>query len=155
MPEEKTITWEVHTHEHRERSSDWYWTLGTLGIVGAALAVWFNNGLLAIILLVGAGSIGFLASRGPREHMIRINTRGIIIDGTMYAYPTIHSFWVEEDADPPRLFLTTGGILMPHLALPLDSRAQGDEVRAHLRDYVKEEEQEPHMGEHLAEIFGL
>ena len=155
MPEEKTIVWEVRTHEHKERSTDWYWTLGTLAVVGAGLSVWFGNGLLAIILLIGAGSIGYLAARGPREHTVRISEKGISIDGTLYTFPTIISFWVEEDTDSPRLFLTTSGILQPHLSLPLDSRSQGNDVRAHLIKYIKEEEQEPHMGEHLAEIFGL
>ncbi len=155
MPEGKKISWDVVTHEHRERSSDWYWTLGTLGVVGAGVSLWFSNGLFAIILLLGAGSIGYLAARGPREHSIHIDEKGIKIDGTLYAFKSIRSFWVEEGVEFPRLFLTTSGVLSPHLAIPLDSPAQGRDVREHLREFVKEEEQETHIGEHLAEIFGL
>ncbi|MBX4191962.1 hypothetical protein KW798_00540 [Candidatus Parcubacteria bacterium] len=155
MPEEKHITWEVKTHMHREHSTDWYWALGTFGVVGAGLSIWFGNGLLAIILLVGTLSIGVLAARGPRDHIVRIDTRGISIDGTMYNFSTIHSFWVERDGETPRLFLTTNSLLMPRVSLPLDSHEQGQLVRDHVRDFVKEEEQHPHMGEHLAEIFGL
>lgn len=155
MPEEKHITWEVSTHEHRERSNDWFWALGTFALVGSALAVWFGNGLLAIILILGTGSIGYLALRGPRTHTVRIGKRGITIDGTLYTYPTIHSFWVEHDTAKPLLLLTTNAVLTPRISLPLDSQTQGEEVRVHLREFVKEEEQEPHLGEHLAEVFGL
>ena len=155
MPEEKTITWEVKTHVHRERSNDWYWTLGAFAIIGAGISFWLQNPLLAIVLVLGASSIAYLAIRGPREHLIRVGSRGISIDGTLYAYPTIRSFWVEHDVEHPRLLFTTTGILIPHLSLPLDSKQQGNDVRDHLREFLKEEEQEPHLGEHLAEIFGL
>lgn len=155
MPEEKNIAWEVRTHEHREHSNDWYWTLGALAIAGAGLSVWLGNFLLAIIIMVGAGSIGYLSMRGPREHMIHVDVRGLIIDGTRYPFSSILSFWIEQESEYPRLLLTTNAILNPRITIPLDSKEQGEQVRAHLRTYIKEEEQNPHMGEHLAEIFGL
>jgi hypothetical protein len=63
------MVWSVITHEHRERTTDWYWALGLVAIAGAVASVFFGNTLLAIIILLGAGSIGFLAIRGPREHI--------------------------------------------------------------------------------------
>ncbi len=149
------ISWHVQTHEHRERSSDWYWALGLLGLVGAGLSIFFGNVLLAIILVVGAGSIGLLAARGPREHEVKIDRRGITLDGTLYPYPAVQSFWVEEEAGEPKLFLTTNNLLMPHISVPLDSAAHAGQVRAYLRGYLEEEEQWEHFGENVARLLGL
>ena len=154
MDEGQAISWQVTTHEHKERSADWYWALGLLALAGAALSVFFGDVLLAIILVIGAGSIGVLAARGPREHAVRVDSRGLSLDGTLYRYPAVQSFWVEP-GEVPRLLVTTNGIFSPQLIVPLDNATRGANVRALLRKYAEEEEQAPHLGEHLAELFGL
>jgi hypothetical protein len=100
MPEgNQEMSWSVITHEHKEHSVDWYWALGVLALAGAVLSVFFGNLLLAVIILLGAGSRwAYLVARGPREHEVKIDDRGLMIDGTRYPYSSIHSFWVEHDA---------------------------------------------------------
>jgi hypothetical protein len=156
MPgEREELVWSVTTHEHRERSTDWYWGLGVLALAGAAASIFFGNVLLAVIIAIGSISIGYLAARGPREHLIRIDARGLSVDGTRYKWDSVMSFWIERDAEQPRLFFTMRGLIMPYVSFELDDRAQGEAVHAHLRKHVEEVEQGPHLGEHLAEIFGL
>jgi len=161
---EQTISWSVSTHTHQERSPDWYWAFGLLGVAGIGVSIFFANYLLALILLVGMGSIGILMARGPRDHTVRIDKRGVAIDGTLYPFRTIKSFWVdieEQSEDYPtyepraRLFLTTSGILAPHITVPLDHADHARQVREYMRQIVKEEEQHPHFAEHVAEILGL
>lgn len=149
------MSWSVMTHQHRERSTDWYWGLGVLALAGAAAAIFFGNVLFAIIIVMGASSIGFLAARGPREHAIKMDDRGLSVDGTRYPWTAVHSFWVEHDEETPYLFITMRGAFSPRIMVELDSRQQGDDVREHLRQRVAQEEQGPHIGERLANIFGL
>jgi hypothetical protein len=157
MPEAQgqTIAWTVITHVHKERTTDWYWGLGVIAIVGAALSIWLGNILFALIIIVGAGSIGALLARGPREHGVRIDNRGIAIDGTLYPFKSLKSFWVDRHPDDPRLYLMTQGIMTPHIMLPLEGVAQADQIHSVLKRVVEEKEQQPHFGEHLAELFGL
>lgn len=162
MVEEQVISWNVDTHTHRERSNDWYWGLGLVAGAGALVAIFFGNVLFAVILVISAVSIGVLAARGPREHSVRIDARGISVDGTLYRFNTLRSFWVDEEREGmpeekrhPHLYVSTGGVVAPHFTLPLEGRAQAEQVRSFLRKYVKEEEQGPHFGEHIAELFGL
>lgn len=153
-PQEQGISWHVETHEHKDHSTDWYWALGLLALAGAALSIFFGNILLAVILLVGGGSIGLLVARGPREHIVHLTQKGLSLDGTLYSYKNIENFWVEE-GENPRLLLTTAGMLHPQLVVPLLSSVRAASVRAYLRRFVEEEEQHPHLGERLAELFGL
>ncbi len=149
------MVWTVTTHEHRERSTDWYWALGVGALAVAVVSIFLGNLLFAVVVVLGAGSIGFLAARGPREHLVKIDERGVSIDGSRYAYESIMSFWVEHDTPTPHLFLTLRGVVNPHFSLALDDEEQARAVREHLQNHVKEAEQGPHIGEHLAEIFGL
>lgn len=155
QPQEEIIAWEVLTHVHRERTNDWYWALGLTAVVAAALSIWLGNLLFGILILLCAGSIGALAMRGPREHMVEIDSRGISVDGTLYPYQTIKSFWVDANPEYPRLFLTTGGVIMPHMALPLDDADHAHTVHDYLAPRLEEVEQEPHLGEHIAHMLGL
>lgn len=147
--------WTVETHTHKERTNDWYWGLGVIAVAGVVASVFFGNGLLAIIIGIGALSIGFLVARGPREHTVKIHRRGISVDGTLYRYSSVQSFWVEHDMSHPHLFLSMEGFVTPRFSFPLTSESQGEQIRNYLKPLVKEEEQGPHLGEHLAEIFGL
>jgi len=154
-PQGHTISWEVLTHVHQERTNDWYWALGLSAVVAAGLSIWLGNLLFGIVIILCAGSVGFLAARGPREHTVALDTRGLTVDGTMYPYRSLKSFWVDQDPEYPRLFITTHGIITPHMTLPLNDEDHAREVRAYLHPRLEEVEQEPHLGEHLAELMGL
>src|SRR6185312_13761817 len=97
MAAEQEILWHVLTHEHKEHTTDWYWALGLLTIVGVAASIYFGNLLLALILIIGAGSIMILKIRGPREHQVRVDARGLTLDGTVYPWKSLHSFWVNDN----------------------------------------------------------
>jgi hypothetical protein len=157
MAPEQEIVWHVLTHEHKEHTADWYWALGLLTLVGAGLSMYFGNLLLALILIIGAGSIVMLKIRGPREHQVRVDQRGITLDGTVYPWKSIHSFWVNDDEarGGPCIYLTTHSLLTPRVTVPLDSKEHAAQVRAYVKRYAEEEEQWPHFGEHLAELLGL
>ena len=154
MAEDSGISWRVDTHEHQERSNDWYWGLGLVTLAGAGLAVFFGNTLFAVIILLGLGSLGVLIARGPREHEVRVTSRGLHMDGTLYRWRSVDSFWVEENREP-HLLVTTQGILHPQLIIPIGDINRARNVREYLKRIVKEEEQEPHLGHHVAQMFGL
>ncbi len=158
----ETITWRIETHEHKERSTDWYWGVGLLAVIGIGVSIYFMNILLAIILAMGVVSLFILAARGPREHDVTLSPRGVDIDGTLYRYPTIHSFWVSiedpeiEEIEPRvRLFLTTAGYINPRIMVPLDDVDHAELVRDYLLNHLEEVEQEPHFAEHIAELLGV
>jgi hypothetical protein len=154
-PQGHTISWEILTHVHKERTNDWYWALGLTAVVAAALSIWLGNLLFGVVILLCAGSMGMLAARGPREHGVALDARGLTVDGTLYPYRSLKSFWVDTDPEYPRLFITTHGVITPHMALPLNDEDHAKEIRAYLRSRLEEVHQEPHLGEHLAELIGL
>lgn len=152
---EQDLSWHVASHRVRERTNDWYWGLGAITLLGALGSIFFGNTLLAVVIVLGGGSIGFLSSQAPREHTVHLGPRGITIDGTRYPYSAVHSFWVEQDEQNARLFVSMNGVVTPHFSLYLSDEVEADRVRAYLKKHVLEMEQGPQAGEHLADIFGL
>lgn len=149
------LTWHVASHTGRPHSNDWYWGLGGIALVGAIACITFGNFLLAIIITLGAFTVGYLAVQRPREHVISLTSTGIAIDGTVYSYANVRSFWVEHVEKNARLYVSMKGVLVPHFSIYLADNIQGDEVRAFLAQHVQEVEQGPQFGDRVAEIFGL
>ena len=153
------IAWVVHTHEHRERSVDWYWAFGLIAIVGAVLALFFGDVLFAIVIILGVGSVLWLAARGPRTHWVRVDARGLSMDGTLYKWSAVTSFFVEpvepEQGKKGRLLVTTTGLMHPQLVIPVEDDTRARNLRTMMSKFAQEEEQEPHVGVHLAELLGL
>ncbi len=154
MAEDPGISWHVETHEHKERSIDWYWGLGLVALAAAALSIFFGNTLFALIIGLAAISIGILIARGPREHVVSVSPRGFSLDGTLYRWSGIQSFWITQEREP-HLLLTTQGVLHPQLVIPIGDPGRIQNLRAYLRRFCAEEEQEAHLGHHVASIFGL
>lgn len=149
------LSWQVLTHVHKERSADWYWALGLFAVLGSGISIYFNNILLVFILVIGAACIGFLTARGPREHNVHVDNRGVTVDGTLYPYTSIHSFSVGgHEGQAQSLVLSVSSLLMPHITLPLEGMSP-DVVRMTMRRYCKEEVYQPRIIDSLAEIAGL
>ncbi len=164
------IRWHVATHEHRERSNDWYWGFGIIALIAVGACIYFGNYLFAVILGLATLSIGLLLWRGPREHEIHVHPRGITLDGTLYPYDSLQSFWVhvENPYDykipeelhaefEPRahLLLSTHSYVHPRMAIPLADLDHAQEVRDYLAEFLEEVEQDRHLTEHIAEALGL
>ena len=148
------IGWRAPTHEKGERTTDWYWALGIIGVCGAVAAVLLGNLLFAIIIAVGALSLGVLAAREPREHDVRIDERGITVDGDLYVWENLQSFWMAPGRNADRLFVTTGGIVHPHLVLPIHEPADSQDVYDYVSYFLPEEESHS-LGTLAAELLGL
>ena len=154
MAEDQGISWHVETHLEQERSTDWYWGLGLIALAAIGLSIFLGNYLLAVILLLGAGSLATLIARGPREHEVKLSPRGVSLDGTLYPWQNVESFWVEE-AREAHLLVTTKGILHPQLVLPLLDSNRAQNVRTYARRFAKEIEQEAHLGHQVVLMLGL
>ncbi len=150
------FSWEALSHEHTERSNDWYWALGVLVLAGATIAVLLNNPLFAVIILLGGFSLGMLASRPSKTYRIEIDSRGITIDENLYLFRSLDSFWVDDETREhvPHLIVASRGLLTPQLILPLID-VDGEQVRDFLIKYLEEKEQYESPLTRVAELFGF
>lgn len=157
MPDAPVVlSWQAPTHEFTERSPDWFWALGLLGVAGAITSILFSNYLLALIIGLGAVCMAILALRPPRMCKIDVSAAGIRVDHALYPMRVLKSFWVDEISRPiPQLIVATSSILNPVLVLPLEEHVSPERVRTEMIKLLPEEEQYESALSHLATLFGL
>lgn len=114
--------WHAKGYASDEKSADWYWALGIVGIALIIVCVLFNNALLALVVLAAGIAIALQAAKRPRIHRFAIIDTGILIDNHLYKYDDMLHFSVLEYLDetvPPALSIKTRHFLAPHLLIPI------------------------------------
>lgn len=156
MPHEASgvLRWEAYEHEHIERDSNWFWALGVIAVSGALTAILFGNFLFALVILLGATTIGLIARKPPDFHEFELNPKGIRIGQAFHPYDTVISFWVDEELEQPLLLVDTTTIMSPNLIIPIGDHHPED-IREYLRPYAKEVPMKEPLAHKILEFFGF
>ncbi len=152
----ENIAWEAAEHEFRERTADWFWTLGIITVSGALTSLILGNFIFSVVILLSGFALFLFGTRKPSVHRFELSERGIRIGVKLYPYLTLRSFWVEDQHAhlKPKLLIKSKKPFVPHLVIPL-----GDfdplRVREHLLQHLEEEEQREPLAHHLFEWLGF
>ena len=114
--------WEAVGYVFEEKGADWYWALGIIAVAAAVASILFGNVILALLIVVAAGTLALTTLKRPQLHQFRITDLGVMIDENLYEYDRIVSFSVLEYLDPERpaaLSIHTRYPLAPHLLIPI------------------------------------
>ena len=150
------VAWSAHEHDHYEKTPDWYWGLGLLVLVLTIGAIFFNNVLLAILILLGGVMVGVYASRHPDRYEFALTPRGVIIHNKLYPYKTLESFWI-DDIHPhatPKLLLKSTKTFMPLIVVPLED-VDLELIHVYLNRHLPEVEKAEPLAHKLFELVGF
>jgi len=157
MKGSKKISWEAADHIKTERNTDWYWIVGIIGIGITILAIYFNNVLFGLLILIGVFVIFIQSHAEPKMQNYEINRKGIVVGETLYPYSSLESFWVidEDGWDRDRMLIKSQKTFMPIIVLPLGENSSPDEIRDYLLEYLDEEQIEEGFLDKLAIVLGF
>ncbi|GMU73824.1 MAG: hypothetical protein AMXMBFR44_0230 [Candidatus Campbellbacteria bacterium] len=148
------LSWEALEYEHKPRNADWFWGLGIIAGGGIILSIIFGNLLFGLVIAIGAVALGLHALRHPNMVQYEITDRGIMINATLFPYPTLQSFWIHEHIIPNQLILTSKKVAMPHIIMQLQG-VSSDEVREKLSQYLHEAEVHETFSDRLLALLGF
>ena len=138
---EPRLTWSVEEYPHKEKGADWYWALGIIAVIGAALSVVYGNILFAVIIVLGGAMLGYYALRRPQVIRISISDEGIAIDDYLYPFDTLKGFNVEEHQLGSYLLIESSRSLIPVTSIPLPAEGLDFQaLRELLRTRIEEKE---------------
>lgn len=151
------LSWETLDHIKENKSSDWFWIIGIIAIAGAVLAIFFNNILLGLIILLSAfASFMFVNTPGKLENY-ELNKKGVRIGETLYPYKTLKSYCVidEDGFDRDRILIKSEKLFMPILIIPLGNEVSVDETNDFLEQYIEKEEMTEPPTYHIMSWLGF
>ncbi len=132
----QTIAWQMHEFHHTPKSADWYWALGIISLAAAIAAVFLGNILFAIIILLGAFTLGMHGNVPPKVHVYQLSRRGVAVEKNLYPFETLESFWIEEfDHKAHQILVKSKKFFMPYVVMPLSPDMDLDEIRHFFLDH--------------------
>lgn len=151
------IIWETHEYLYQEKTTDWYWGVGVLGITLAILAIIFGNALLAVLIIVGGITLCLFGAQRPKHVRFEVNHSGLMIDRTLYPYKTLQSFWVEDNRHHgihSKVFFQSRRMVTPIIVILLED-VEPEHLRDFLLDHLPESEHTDSFSQKLLEYFGF
>lgn len=158
MIHDETIefSWNTYEYEHREKSTDWYWALGILVVVGAVIAFITKNFLFGFLLLLGGFMIGLFAGKKNDPISIEISIRGVLLNGKVINFPDIKAFWMYRNPFGVRkLILKTNRNFAPMVSLPIPDDIRAADLREFLLLQIPEQELKESFTDLLLERIGF
>lgn len=152
----KIIEWRALEHNHQEKSTDWFWIVGVISIAGAILAAYFDNLLLAILIVLAGFTSLLHGHTQPQVIDFKITRKGVQAGPSLFPFSTLKSFWVIDEDINDRIILRSKKFLMPYIILPFDStKTDPDAIREYLLEYLNEEEMEEPISQLIMERLGF
>lgn len=152
MNENGNFEWETAEYNNLERSNDWYWAVGIIGLAGAILSIILKNILFAIFIILAVVCVFIFETRKPRIVKVVIGPKGIILGKMFYPYDKLNGYFVNEDMH--RLYITTDKLVLPVIAIDLENM-DPEEINQALSTVLPEKKVELTMVDHVIERFGF
>jgi len=156
----KKLNWTAPEYEEREHSQDWFWALGIIVVTSSIAAIIFGDYFFAALLILGGALLGFFAVKKPDLVAYELNEKGLQIRNRLYPYESIKSFWVqieqpEQMGIKPILFIKSGRVFMPIIAIPMKEELARDIHSVMLSKNIEEVEMKEHPSEKIMEMLGF
>jgi hypothetical protein len=152
-----SFIWETEEYFFQEKTADWYWAVGIIGVSVSILAVIFGNGLFALLILLSTFALALFGSKRPNTVRFEVGKKGVMIGNTLYPFGTLDSFWVEDNRHlgrPSKLMVKSRQLIVPLIAIPLDE-IDPEELRDFLLDHLLEDHHIEPLGQKVLEYFGF
>jgi hypothetical protein len=151
------ISWRAYEFAHRPKTSDWYWTVGIVTTIAAVGAIFFNQIIFAILIIVASLALLLHANKPPRLLEYHLTHRGLIIDKRLYPKATLESFWIDEyENGVCKLILKSTKKTMSYIIVPLVPEVPADEVRHYFfKQGLNEVEHHEPTSQQIMEYLGF
>lgn len=156
--EDILFSWEVDEYIERERTNDWFWTVGIIFVLGIVVSLIFRNVMFALFLIVSGASLSVFLFRKPARLSVSITDTAIRVQQNVYPFKTIKQFWIEpEDGGAngiQQVFFLLDRAVLPELSIPLED-IDTTKLRAFLLRKAPEGEIKESQAHQIMEALGF
>ncbi len=150
-----SLEWHAPEHEHKQRSSDWFWAAGIITVAIFLVAILLGNIIFGILVIVSAFALALFINKQPEDIHLSINDVGIYKERVLYPFDTLDSFWIDTEHPHKKIILHSKKVLMPLIIIPLADDVNVEALHEQLSKYLKEEYKSLPLVEKILEYLGF
>ncbi|MBP6931658.1 MAG: hypothetical protein KBD48_02955 [Candidatus Pacebacteria bacterium] len=150
----ETISWTSPEYIQKERSMDWFWTIGLISVLGAIAAIYFGNYMFAILILLSGGMFFLLSIHTPKDVPYELSDDGLKAGDKVYKLKELKFFDFQKDKESTKLLIQTDGKFMPLLTIIIDPYMK-DTFEKELSKVVERKEMEESFSLKVMDMLGF
>ena len=156
MLSKKEIKWSAPEFEYIQKGIGWYWLTIIVAIVLSAFALWQENVLFAVFVVIAAVLVLTWGKSYPKTIEFTINENGLAIgEQKNYSYGELKGFVVRQgyvDSELVEIVFQKKSRLSPYIKI-LASDQDAEVIKEFLIQYLPEVKYEESLIEHIAKIL--
>ena len=137
-----SVEWEASEYVQHTKGPGWFAALGAVTLVGVGLAVFFQQWLLTVLIVVMGVAFGIFGMRKPRVVHYRLSDDGLVIGEKTYHLTDFRAFGIREDGAFYTVMLIPVKRLAPGLNIYF-SEDEGDHILDILSSHLPVEKMQP------------
>lgn len=147
------IQWQAPEFSYSPKSAAWYFWLFFATVLLLGFAFYTQNYSFGIIILLSFLLVFAWSRKMPRIIDFAITKQGITIDGKLYPFGELESFWIfYEPPEIKEISIKSKKKILHYLKMPLEEENPA-RVRKILIEYLPEIEQEESIFDSLARLL--
>jgi hypothetical protein len=152
--EKQIFKWNTLEYKEKNRSVDWYWAVGIITIAIVVIAIFLQNFLFAVLILISVGTLMMFAIRSPKVMECTVNERGIILEKYLHPYSELEAFWISNSESEPKLILKSKKQIMPLTIISIEE-VDPSELRVYMLNFLDEKEMEEPLPHKIMDFLGF
>lgn len=118
-----TISWDVAEYEKHTRDKRWYIIAGIIALALITFAIFTNNYLFALIIIISGFIIVSFENQEPLTVSISLEPNGVRVGKKFYEYSTFKDFSIiyKPSDGIKNLYFEYKTVLRPRLSIPLNN----------------------------------
>lgn len=156
MPPKKEINWSAPEFEFITKGVGWYWLTIIVAIIMSALALWQENVLFAVFVIIATILVLIWGRSHPKMIDFRINESGLAIgEQKNYSYGELKGFTIRQgyvDSELVEIVFQKKNHLSPYIKI-LANGQDTEVIKEFLSQYLSQIEYEESLIEHIARLL--
>ena len=156
--EEELLSWTVPEYQKHEKTTTWYIIAGLIGVGLLLFALFTNNFLFALFVVIAGAIIVIIEGQEPQKITITLTEEGIIVGNKFYDYDEFENFAIvyKPQQGIKNLYFDFFSALKHRISIPLED-VNPVKVRDILSSYITEDpdKTDPPLSEQLSRLLKL
>jgi len=134
----REFEWKAKEFPKKEKNKSWFIIPGLITIALGIFALATESFLFLIAIVLGFFVFYVYANKEPRTIKFKIDERGVEIDGKLYEFDTLSSFWVfYNPPEQKEISFRSKRTFLPYVRISLDDE-NPNEIRKFLLKFLPE-----------------
>lgn len=157
MDNEKQVLYSFTTKEHTyyERSIDFYWAVGIIGVVLSVLAFLLKDALFGVLIIIGFFLYGYSSYKKPVDVDVTITNKDITIGDDLFAISKVSAFRILDIGNEKDVVFLIKRSYQPRVSVTLPDGV-ADSLKNALNQILEEDTTiVPHVGRRFMARFKI